>query len=370
MKHHLDLIKLHEAKTARQLADVMFPLFKKAVPHLALFLTLRPGEFELPSFASVASTQKLFDDYISGGHKYDLWLRRGPIGPNIRAIRHSDHTPLHILKRSLFYKNIVAVAGASYGASIMAWRDNSWLATLTAFRSFEQGDLTDAEMATLRELQPHFESAVKRVAGLHEAKLGSNSLEVFIWGLPSAAVVLSWDLQVLHFNAAAQDLCRLWRFGSRARSLKNDARFRVPGDILDSIRDVKAHIPDVKPARQNRPKIFPVINLPHRDIAGLSAEVSFLPSKTLALTRGTFLVTLEHQAEAERKEASFSVLSKLSRREREIAKLALQGLTSPQIGKRLGTHQNTVRIQLHHIYRKLKIHSRYELIGLLQTASA
>src|SRR5450631_886732 len=147
MKHDFDLIHLHEAKTARQLAQASFNLFGKSITNLAFFLTLRPGEFELPSFSSDPAMQKYFDIYISGGHKYDIWMRRGPISPNVRAIRHSDHTPLHILKRSLFFKKIIGVTGCSYGASVMAWRENTWLSTLTVFRTFEQGDFTDEDMA-------------------------------------------------------------------------------------------------------------------------------------------------------------------------------------------------------------------------------
>jgi len=366
MKHDFDLIRLHEAKTAQQLAQASFDLFGKSITNLAFFLTLRPGEFELPSFSSDPAMQKYFDVYISGGHKYDIWMRRGPINPNVRAIRHSDHTPLHILKRSLFFKKIIGVTGCSYGASVMAWRENTWLSTLTVFRTFEQGDFTGEDMERLRELQGHFESAVKRVAELHESKLGNHSLEIFIWGLPTAAIVLSWDLEVLHFNAAAQDLCRLWRFGSKARMLKNAPKFQLPGEIIARIRQAKNRIPDVKPLRHNRPKIFPMIKLVHKTISELSATVCFLPSKSLAVTRGTFLITLE-KVEAGDGRVSYNLLNKLSRREREIIQLALQGMNCPEIGRQLGTAKATVRTQFHQIYRKLKVRSRHELVALLQS---
>ena len=370
MDEEQGLIRLHEAKTGRELAEASFELFKQAVPSLVLFLTLRPMEFELPSFSSAPAFQKYFDEYISGGHKYDIWLRRGPINPTVRVIRHSDHTPLHIFKRSLFYKRIIHVSGCDYGASVVAWRDQAWLSSLTLLRTPEQGDFTDSDVATLLRLQRHFESAVKRVAEFHEAKQGNNSLEVFIWGLPTAAVVLSWDLAVLHHNAAARDLALLWRYGEKARTINAPKIFQLPGDILERLRQEKAHIPEVAPTRHNRPRIFPVITIKHPKIPGMSANVSFLPSKSLAVTRGTFLVALHHEKDTPDETSSYESLQKLTRREREIVQLATEGKSSREIGQQLGTSGSTVRIQLHNIYKKLNIHSRYQLLSLLQTQVA
>jgi DNA-binding CsgD family transcriptional regulator/PAS domain-containing protein len=362
---HRRLVRLHEAKNARQLACAAFDLYRAELPQRALFLSLRPGEFELPSFCSEPELQEMFNRYIAGGHKHDIWLKRSPISPAVRAVRHSDYTPIPLLKRTRFFRDVIGAAGCEGGASITAWRDGAWLATLTAIRTPAQGDFTDAHMAHLLNLQVHFESAVRRVAERHESRQGDNSLETFVWGLPTAAVVLRWDLRVLHHNAAAQDLAHLWRLGPRGRNLKA-SRFRMPDDILARIEEGRRRLPDVPSTRRNRPKILPMLHLRQPDVPGLLATVSFLPSKTLALTRGTFLVTFEHRAGGGVPPASDdAILRHLSRREREVARHAAQGADGKAIARSFGTRHSTVRLQLHHIYRKLGIRSRYELMALL-----
>jgi len=53
----------------------------------------------------------------------------------------------------------------------------------------------------------------------------------------------------------------------------------------------------------------------------------------------------------------------LSKRERECALLAAEGLHNRDIAKQLGKSQITVRNQLSSIYRKLGINSRHQLIA-------
>jgi hypothetical protein len=205
------IVRLHEAQNARELAQAIFSLIKGRLPHELLLLVLRPLEFELPLIGSDPKYQPTCDYYINGGHKHDLWLKRSPVHPGVDVVRHSDYTPLRVLKKSIFYKKILKGFGSESGTSMVAWRGDAWLAILTVLRNKKQGDITNSEMQTLLRWQVHFSSAVRKIANLHESRLGNRSLETFIWGLPTAAIVLDWELRVLHHNAVAEELCSLWR---------------------------------------------------------------------------------------------------------------------------------------------------------------
>jgi DNA-binding CsgD family transcriptional regulator len=52
----------------------------------------------------------------------------------------------------------------------------------------------------------------------------------------------------------------------------------------------------------------------------------------------------------------------LTRREREILDLLLQGMTNRQIAHAIGIGEETVKKHLYHVYRKLGLHSRSQLI--------
>lgn len=54
--------------------------------------------------------------------------------------------------------------------------------------------------------------------------------------------------------------------------------------------------------------------------------------------------------------------SRLTSREAKVAELVLEGLTNPEIGRRLEISRRTVSSHLSTIFRKLGLHSRIELI--------
>ena len=69
-------------------------------------------------------------------------------------------------------------------------------------------------------------------------------------------------------------------------------------------------------------------------------------------------------------ELSREVLEKLTPAEREVALLALDGLTNAQIGAQRGASVRTVANQLASVFRKLNIYGRLELIRLLSLGNA
>ena len=54
----------------------------------------------------------------------------------------------------------------------------------------------------------------------------------------------------------------------------------------------------------------------------------------------------------------------LTAREREVMFLAVEGLSNTKIARRLGISDNTVRVHLQHIYRKLRIRDRTTLAAM------
>ena len=58
------------------------------------------------------------------------------------------------------------------------------------------------------------------------------------------------------------------------------------------------------------------------------------------------------------------MLNRLSNREREVMLLTVEGLSNKQIARQLNMSENTVKVHLHKIYRKLGINSRTKLAVL------
>jgi DNA-binding CsgD family transcriptional regulator len=292
------------------------------------------------------------------------------VGPSVKTVRHSDHTPLSILKKSLFYREVMVPANLEYGASLVAWHNDQWLATLTVFRNALQGDFPDSEMEQLLKWQIHFEAMVQKLALAKEEQLDDNSLSTFIWDLPTSALIMDWDLTPRHFNAAAVELCNVWRSGLSAFSIKSaHHRIFVPNQILALFPKLKPRIESAKLGRPGplRPVEFETVQ--HPKISGLFAKIYFIPSKSLTLSRGRFLIQFYYDRVSPEHVPSSSILSRLTRNERKVALEAAKGLSNVQIARALRKSPGTVKVQLGHAFKKLDLHSRAQLANILSAGA-
>jgi DNA-binding CsgD family transcriptional regulator len=360
------LAAVHEAANSTRLGRAIFDLISERLPNEMLFIAFLPIKFELASLSSEAKYKKVGDNYIRHTNRYDIWLRRSPVGPSVKAVRHSDYTPYALLKRTSFFKEVLAPINSHYGASMVAWENDQWLATVTIFRNLHQGDFTDDDMQLLWDWQRHFEVAVRRIATANEEKLDEHSLASFLWDLPTAALLFDWEFHLRHHNAAAVELCRLWlNKGAGGKVKLSHRRLVIPRELTSALDALK---PAIEKAKLSRPGPLKPINLKtirHPEIAGLFAKVYFIPSKSLTLSRGRFMIQLHHEPVTGLSASSLSRLTHLTRRERETALHAARGLSNIEIGKALHKSPGTVKVQLEHVFRKLKIKSRVHLAALL-----
>ena len=359
------LVRLHEINDIGKLAKVTFELVQACLPSQFLILLFRPLEFELPCRFFPLKYKSFVEQYMVETHNEDIWLQRSPINPQVTVVRHSDYTPQQLLHGSPFYKKLLLPNNTEHAASVVAWRENTWLATLTVLRTKEQGEFSDDEIQELKALQPHFACVIRRMAGHQETRLVHSSLRHFMSSLPTANLILDWNLKVLHYNSIASHLCAQWKRGARASPLKDPRRFQVPGDILAQIERMRPSIISHRVGANfgNRKPLQ--LGYQHPTTPSLSASIEFLPSRSLSLSKGTFLVTLEEDHSSERVLDVSHKLNQLTRRERECALLAAEGLHNGDIAKRLGKSQITVRNQLSSIYKKLGIDSRNKLIAAI-----
>jgi DNA-binding CsgD family transcriptional regulator len=357
------LVRLHEVENGAKLAKATFELIDVCIPNHFLILLFRPLEFELPCRFFPVKWKPLVDEYMAETHKHDIWLRRSPVNPQVTVVRHSDFTPPNLLHRSLFYKKLLLPSECEYGASVVAWRDSTWLATLTVMRGKDQGDFSDDHMQELQALQPHFACVIRRLAKHQETRLIDSSLRHFMSSLPTATLILDWNLKVMHYNSVASHLCSLWKNGDRASLFKAPRRLQVPGDILAELEQMRPSIMAQRWGQGQGGRRSMHHEYRHPSSPWLSASIEFLPSRSLSLSKGTFLVTLKEEHALNRSGSLSDKINQLTRRERECALLAAQGLHNRDIANKLGKSEITVRNQLSSIYRKLGIDTRHKLIA-------
>jgi DNA-binding CsgD family transcriptional regulator len=364
------LVRLHEVDDGAKLAKATFELIDVCIPNRFVILLFRPLEFELPCRFFPVKWKPLVDEYMAETHKHDIWLRRSPVNPQVTVVRHSDYTPQSMLHQSIFYKKLLLPSECEYGASVVAWRDTTWLATLTVMRAREQGDFTDEQMQELQALQPHFACVIRRMAGHQDTRLFQSSLRYFVSSLPTATLILDWNLKVLHYNSIASQLCFQWKSGTSTSFVKAPRRLQVPGDILAELEQMRPSIMKQKWSHSPGGRRSIQFAYKHPKDPALSASIEFLPSRSLSLSKGTFLLTLKEERLSEQGADLSDQLNRLTRRERDCALLAAQGLHNRDIAKKLGKSEITVRNQLSSIYKKLGFATRHSLIAAFARLSS
>jgi DNA-binding NarL/FixJ family response regulator len=113
------------------------------------------------------------------------------------------------------------------------------------------------------------------------------------------------------------------------------------------------------------------VYFPHPDQPGLRASVNLLQLDAAPLSMPMFLIRFEATGRSQNPTGSertvaLSLLTRLSPRESDVARLVGQGSSNDEVAKRLGKSVLTVKRQLRSIYQKLNVTSRGRLTALMR----
>jgi len=295
--------------------------------------------------------------------------------PGLKLWRVSDDFDDERWEQTEFYRDFVRHQGWYYGALLVFWKGKRILGTLSAQRTREQGDFSDAEMRLLACLHPHFNAAVQRLDMLHTEHTARAAAEQLLRRLPLPTVLLDWNLRLAHSNPAARDCCALWNFGpERARFLNTRDEFRLPPVLLETCQQLKTQWNDkmLKQYALASPAGHPVR---HPDSPELRANIHVVQRSTGSITKPIFRIEFEQSPGAEREpregsrgaaEANLALSARLTRRERELVELICQGAANKDIAGRLCLSVGTVKKELNTLYQKLEVHSRSQLMALMR----
>ncbi|HOT46750.1 MAG TPA: LuxR C-terminal-related transcriptional regulator [Spirochaetota bacterium] len=174
--------------------------------------------------------------------------------------------------------------------------------------------------------------------------------EEIIANIGDMVVLLGPDLKVLSANAAFQETLGYSRGGLEGRHVR---------DIIDEQDDIAADIDLLKkgPARKlQRPLRYRINRKKEREYISTDSYVSKVTDR-FADVIGFLMIS---RVNAGRKQ--FQVIHRITDRELEIVDLTLEGLSSTDIGARLGISARTVQSHQEHVYQKLGVTGKVELV--------
>jgi DNA-binding CsgD family transcriptional regulator len=362
------LLELHATQEMEDFWAAARKVLHTALPLHFICMCLRP-------FALMANTVFRERAPFASEEEFRRFQEVSPVAAHLAAlpgttlVRISDLLCDAELMSTEFYRRFMLPHEDRYFACLNFWHGSLFQGLIGLHRTSAQHDFTDAEMALLNQLHPHFDTALQRILSLHRERAVRLSLEKLLVNLPIATVLLDWDMRVTSRNHSAVELCALWNLGpERATREKHPKHFQLPAPVQAFCEDFKARW---NPCLHRSCELTSPsgVYFTHPAQPGLRASVNLLQLDAAPLSMPMFLVRIEdHRATIDadnRQEASIGLLSRLSQREREVAQLVGQGLSNNEVARQLRKSVLTVKRQLRSIFQKLDVPSRGRLAALL-----
>jgi DNA-binding CsgD family transcriptional regulator len=293
--------------------------------------------------------------------------------PGVKLYGLEDIVPDTVqLKHTDFYKHVLMPEGWDKLLGLTLWERGQRKSILCLRRAFRQDPFTLADRALMLELHPVLDRNLRRLEKHEEQVIARNSLQQFINLLPQGILLVNARHELVFANHEAFEACAAWNHGERvARQMNGREVFAVPPAFLTvyhelmeqhyttALANPEGHIP---PARRR---------LVHPTLPHLQADISLFSVDDPLLARPYLFAQMLNRAVIDGEapaahDRQFTVLSRLTPREREVARLVRDGLTNEEIASHLHKGLGTVKNQIQSVFSKLEINSRAKLISLLR----
>jgi DNA-binding CsgD family transcriptional regulator len=352
------LLSVHAALDLEALWKAVQRVINASIPDSVIGLTLQHNPV-LPMIAKW--TRPIGDGFFNAKPLHD-YLRAHP---RSRFVRISEVFPgQRALRKSEFYRNYMALSECPYAIGLLFWRGRLLMAVIVIMRTAEQGDLTERELGLLRYFYPQFQTAIRRLRSLEHEHAARMAFEEFLGRLPLPTILLQWNLKTVYLNKAAREFCELWKDGpEKARIMKGITT--IPPEILDRCRVLKKRWEHSFRGHElyatDRHEVVRSKKWPQ-----LRAAVDLRQLDSTGVARPQFFVECEELNGARERAAPLPHLTRLTRREQQVARLVCEGQSNQEIADQLALSLAMVKKHLHAIFRKLEVNSRSRLMAMMR----
>lgn len=372
---HRPLVQLETAANVTDFWAALHQFIAAAFPHhhsTTLFLDAKekvPGALTLHSQPSRRPA--------------DWWRARAKLTPTHAYLNDHPGIKLYNLedilpagagarRRSDFYRHVLRPEGFDKLLGLTTWEKGDRKSILVLRRAFSQPAFSQGEMNLLLDLHPIFDRSLRRIEKQEEERVCRSTLQQFINLLPQGVLLVNAKRELVFANPEAFEACAMWNLGAEtARQMNSRAVFAVPPAFLEAYDELLAahYAQALAPAPSGLGGLRR--SLVHAEQPNLQADLSLVRMDDPLLSRPYLFAqlinrTLLSAPSAAPQERHFTVLAKLTPREREVALLVRDGLGNEEIAARLHKSVGTIKNQLQSIFGKLDLNSRAKLISLLR----
>jgi DNA-binding CsgD family transcriptional regulator len=273
------------------------------------------------------------------------------------------------LRRTPFYQEVMQRQGWRHGAVLCFWASPSAsfpVLVLTLYRTADQPDFSDQELARLEDVHPFLALAVTRFHQMSAADAVSEGMASALRHVARGVVVLDGELRVVRSNLAGRRACAQWAGTRAAAPSSMRAGAVVPGCVLRVCRELALELPalirhggETRAQRRRQvsdpavPRLFAAVTMIR--IAGSIAEPTFV------VEFDDRDGAAELRIEVATAPGDNPLLMLLTPAERDVAEIVARGWSNEEVAEALGKSIHAVKFLLHRIYTKLAVPNRSRL---------
>lgn len=360
------LLALHTATESRRFLKAAERLIHFAIPcdvvYTLLHYSMDRGRSTVAwgSDGSTFSNEYLRESLIGNPLGWVLATK-----PGVKTWALCDCYPsIEAMESDPFFIRFIQGIGIYHASTMIFWRENLNGADLVMgpHRSAEWPKFSPEEVGRMEAIHPHIDAAYRRVIKLESQTCARRGLEEFVSMLPLPAILIDWEFVALFQNNTAENAAAVWN-GNDGHLKPSGRDIFVPSDLLTVIEEMRGEWTTAL-REDPGPAVFRerVVRHPHE--SGMRALISMTALRSPHFGRPSFVVRFETDRRGP--DGALSALTRLTSREQKLVKLVCEGQSNQEIADAVGRAVNTVKSELHTVFKKLGIPSRTRLITLLR----
>lgn len=360
------LLALHTAMESRRFLKAAERLIHFAIPcdvvYTLLHYSMDRGRSTVAwgSDGSTFTNEYLRESLIGNPLGWVLAMK-----PGVKTWALCDCYPsIEAMERDPFFIRFIQGIGIYHATTMIFWRSDLDGADLVMgpHRSAKWPKFSPEEVERMEIIHPHIDAAYRRVNQLQSESCARRGLEEFVAMLPLPAILIDWEFTPLFRNSSAGDAAAAWN-GSDAH-LKAAARdIFVPKEVLAVIDDMRSKWTTAQREGPD-PALFRERVVPHPREPEKRALISMTALRPPHFGRPSFMIRFETDTRSP--EGALSALTRLTPREQRLVQLVCKGHSNQEIADAIGRAVNTVKCELHSVFKKLGVPSRARLMALLR----
>lgn len=360
------LLAMHGATDADEFIEAVFRLLEATVSCRFALANLRNLD-SVPLLARDSLGREFGPDYMERFFKANPTVGYVLKRPGLRVLHTKDSLPPDPILRTMpFYTEFMRPENWRHSVALFFWGFFPPLPqnVFCVFRSEDDPDFDENDLARLRLLHPHIGTGLKRIKKQLKSRSNDDRITALLNSLPGNATLLDWDLRITNQSTSARRLAAVWMnrgHESLPRTLE------LPPAVLAACEEMKQ---DWREALRRDPKatLLKSTTVVHPDRPGLSAGISLVLEQDSVLAHPGFLVRFieEFTADSNASEQWSARLEGLTPAEREAVLLVARGLSNAEVAHQLGISVAAVKLRLHGAFKKLEVTHRSQLVAKLR----